>query len=201
MDVIQIPLIGGHPVLDFLNSGENFGQQDEVNYLGSYKALVEWSVRVELVDAETGAILIRHAARKPSAAQQAWRQAMELRRNLLAIVHAQSLARTIPVGNLEKVNAAIGQALRQRVLKSHGSEVGLAWRDTTDLNIVTMKLATGAAELLANPIDRQRVKTCANGTCGWVFLDTSGRRRWCRMNVCGTADKVRRFRAKQKSEK
>lgn len=44
-----------------------------------------------------------------------------------------------------------------------------------------------------------RVGACP--ACGWLFLDTSkaGRRRWCAMATCGTAAKVRAFRARATS--
>lgn len=44
-----------------------------------------------------------------------------------------------------------------------------------------------------------RVGACP--ACGWLFLDTSkaGRRRWCAMATCGTAAKVRAFRARAAS--
>ena len=43
-------------------------------------------------------------------------------------------------------------------------------------------------------LSRDRVGACP--ACGWLFLDTSksGRRRWCAMATCGTAEKVRAFR-------
>ncbi|MFM2149099.1 MAG: hypothetical protein RLZZ187_1405 [Pseudomonadota bacterium] len=44
-----------------------------------------------------------------------------------------------------------------------------------------------------------RIGACP--ACGWLFLDTSkaGRRRWCAMATCGTAAKVRAFRARAMS--
>ena len=48
--------------------------------------------------------------------------------------------------------------------------------------------------------DRTRIKTCANHECQWSFYDESKNRsrRWCGAASCGTADKVRRFRARQR---
>ena len=49
--------------------------------------------------------------------------------------------------------------------------------------------------------DRTRIKTCANHECQWSFYDESKNRsrRWCGAASCGTADKVRRFRARQRA--
>src|SRR5712691_12943878 len=53
-----------------------------------------------------------------------------------------------------------------------------------------------AVELLTSA-DITRVRTCADGACAWLFLDTtrSRTRRWCDMKSCGNRSKVRRFRA------
>jgi len=52
-----------------------------------------------------------------------------------------------------------------------------------------------AVELLTSA-DIARVRTCADGACAWLFLDTtrSRTRRWCDMKSCGNRSKVRRFR-------
>ena len=49
--------------------------------------------------------------------------------------------------------------------------------------------------------DPTRIKTCANHECQWSFYDESKNRsrRWCGAASCGTADKVRRFRARQRA--
>jgi predicted RNA-binding Zn ribbon-like protein len=41
-----------------------------------------------------------------------------------------------------------------------------------------------------------RLKTCANGHCGWAFYDRSKNRsgRWCSMDVCGNRAKTRAYR-------
>ncbi|WP_199781677.1 CGNR zinc finger domain-containing protein, partial [Streptomyces sp. HCCB10043] len=41
-----------------------------------------------------------------------------------------------------------------------------------------------AADLLAAP-RRLTVRACPGKGCGWLFLDTAGRRRWCSLGVCG----------------
>jgi predicted RNA-binding Zn ribbon-like protein len=47
----------------------------------------------------------------------------------------------------------------------------------------------------------ERVRICANDTCGWVFFDESraGRRRWCDMASCGNQAKAARHRARAKA--
>ena len=52
-----------------------------------------------------------------------------------------------------------------------------------------------AVELLTSD-EILRVRTCADDSCAWLFLDTTRNRtrRWCDMKVCGNRSKVRRFR-------
>jgi len=54
-----------------------------------------------------------------------------------------------------------------------------------------------AVELLTSE-QAALVGTCADRTCGWLFLDTTRNRtrRWCDMKECGNRAKVRRFRAR-----
>ncbi|MGW5195753.1 CGNR zinc finger domain-containing protein, partial [Kribbella sp. NPDC004138] len=42
--------------------------------------------------------------------------------------------------------------------------------------------------------DRAHVRTCPS--CGWLFLDPRGRRRWCSMATCGNRAKVRAHAAR-----
>lgn len=49
-------------------------------------------------------------------------------------------------------------------------------------------------------LPREKIGECPR--CGWLFLDKSkgGRRRWCSMAVCGTAEKVRAYRKRKGKE-
>lgn len=39
----------------------------------------------------------------------------------------------------------------------------------------------------------QRLKRCANSDCVLLFIDESGRRKWCSMKICGNRKKVAKF--------
>ncbi|MEU4292611.1 CGNR zinc finger domain-containing protein [Kribbella sp. NPDC026596] len=43
-----------------------------------------------------------------------------------------------------------------------------------------------------------RLKACAADTCRWVYYDRSpaGRSRWCTMSLCGSRNKMRKYRAR-----
>lgn len=56
-------------------------------------------------------------------------------------------------------------------------------------------IARDAVDLFGGPL-AARIRVCAAGDCGLLFVDASrpGRRRWCSMEVCGNRAKVRGHR-------
>ncbi len=55
-----------------------------------------------------------------------------------------------------------------------------------------------ASELLVSS-EHARVRACPGRGCGWLFLDRTGRRRWCTMATCGNRSKAKRFAARHRS--
>ena len=47
-----------------------------------------------------------------------------------------------------------------------------------------------------------RLGVCANGHCGWAFYDRSRNRtgQWCSMAACGQRQKMRRYRARRRTD-
>jgi predicted RNA-binding Zn ribbon-like protein len=62
-----------------------------------------------------------------------------------------------------------------------------------DPRTIRYAVATDAIALLQHPSRLKRVSRCPARGCGWLFLNTSGRRRWCSMTTCGSRDKMRRL--------
>jgi predicted RNA-binding Zn ribbon-like protein len=58
-------------------------------------------------------------------------------------------------------------------------------------------VATDAIALLQDLSRIQRVSRCPGRDCGWLFLNLSGRRRWCSMSTCGSREKMRRLHQRQ----
>jgi predicted RNA-binding Zn ribbon-like protein len=70
------------------------------------------------------------------------------------------------------------------------------WRmdwPAADPRRIRFAVAVDAVALLADPERLARVRRCPGPSCGWLFLDTSGRRRWCSMSTCGSRVKMRRL--------
>src|SRR6266513_2507587 len=62
---------------------------------------------------------------------------------------------------------------------------------------VRYAVATDAIALVEDPSRLKRVSRCPGRGCGWLFLNTSGRRRWCSMSTCGSREKMRRLHHRQ----
>jgi predicted RNA-binding Zn ribbon-like protein len=59
-------------------------------------------------------------------------------------------------------------------------------------------VATDAMAVLHDASRLKRVSRCPGRGCGWLFLNTSGRRRWCSMSTCGSREKMRRLHRRQR---
>jgi predicted RNA-binding Zn ribbon-like protein len=62
-----------------------------------------------------------------------------------------------------------------------------------DPRSIRYAVAADAIALLQDPSRLKRVSRCLGRDCGWLFLNRSGRRRWCSMSTCGSRDKMRRL--------
>ena len=183
MEIADIPLIGGHPALDFLNALEERATPAEVNYLPGYDAL------------------LREAAEHPGKARKVWAAAMDLRRTLDAVFRTLAKGKPPPEDALRGLNATLAEVHAHRKLQPQAGGA-MAWRLAAEaLEIPAWEIALAAAALLTDAGRCARIRICGNPACDWMFLDESrtGQRRWCRMNVCGNEAKVRRFRERQRA--
>jgi predicted RNA-binding Zn ribbon-like protein len=77
-----------------------------------------------------------------------------------------------------------------------------AWRlswPAGEKRAVRFAAVVDAVALLGDGERLARVHRCPGRDCGWLFLDTSGRRRWCSMDTCGSRAKMRALYERQKS--
>jgi predicted RNA-binding Zn ribbon-like protein len=68
----------------------------------------------------------------------------------------------------------------------------------SDERRVRFAVAWDALLLLGDGERRARVTRCPGRNCGWLFLNASGRRRWCSMSSCGSREKMRRAYARRR---
>jgi len=189
-----IKLWGGALCLDFANS-------------------IDWSPAGEALTPSTDALLApRDLAR--------WGRRLGVVSGRPPLVDDQELeaARALRLV-LHRVFSALAEGRRPRradleaLARDHAEAAGAArlaaaddgaWRLTwpaSEPRAVRFAVVVDAMALLADPARLTRVRRCPGPACGWLFLDTSGRRRWCSMSTCGSRVKMRRLYARRQTDR
>jgi predicted RNA-binding Zn ribbon-like protein len=186
-----IHLYGGALSLDFANSVD--WREDDTpltpatDALGAPATLARWGRRVGLFD---------HGA-EPSAAELA--AARELRAALHTAFSAVARGADPPAAALARLAADYAQAAAAGRLERRDGAWRLVW-PPEDPRHVRLAVAADGVALLADPARLARLRRCPGHDCGWLFLDTSGRRRWCSMRTCGSRAKMRRLYERRRAE-
>jgi predicted RNA-binding Zn ribbon-like protein len=191
-------LSGGSLSLDFANTWSD-RERPETEKLRGYPDLLAFARQSGLstAAAETGALgtgLAAQAERDPRAAAAALARSRDLREALYRIFSAVAATRPPASADLERLNAALPEALSHLRLEPRGEGFGWTWAATKEpLEAPLLPILRSAAELLTSA-DLQLVRECAAGDCTWLFLDRSRNRsrRWCSMETCGNRAKAHR---------
>jgi predicted RNA-binding Zn ribbon-like protein len=203
-----IKLLGGSLCLDFANSVD-WTQACEPLDLAS-DALTQpgelgrWGRRVGLFGARPPAITpaelsaaheLRAALYAIFAAQDAGGRPARADLDLLARTHAEAA----DAGWLTEDGGYGARPIGDRAaLLPNGRSWRLEWH-RSEPRRVRFAVAADAMALLADPERVRRVHRCPGRDCGWLFLDTSGRRKWCAMDGCGSREKMRRLYRRQRA--
>jgi predicted RNA-binding Zn ribbon-like protein len=180
--------IGGDASVDLVNTFAGWGRPSATgarDYLETYDHLVLWSASVGLVPDADVSRLRRAGRRDPEAADDVLHRAKQLRSSVHDLLLTQD-ARTAPA-SLGTVHEVAGAAI---------TAARLGWQPPATLEFT---------EGVRQPLDRigwhcllflgsaeaTRVGACPGRDCGWLFIDRTGRRRWCRMEWCGNRAKAR----------
>ena len=186
-----VPLAGGRLCLDFANA----------NLTGSYHDLVEWARRAGALDGAEADYVIERLGAGPEADV-----ALETARSLQRWI--RDVAQQLAAGNQRippEAVEAINQTLRSRPgylqLERDGQEWGARWKvPLRRPDDVLWRVARSAASLLADD-DLSLVKRCERAACGLLFYDTTRnhRKRYCRMDVCGVAERAAAYYRRNRS--
>jgi hypothetical protein len=182
--------VGAHPVLDFVDTRSDWTTRGpaRTEWLTSYEAFLIWNSYVGLLSPATVFRLIEQAGGKPSDAARRLNATLDFRVDLYDVLTGEATD-----GSFEAVARVIEKAsARRRLVRT---EEGAGWELPEDLALPLDNLALPAADLLTGP-SRAQVRVCAGESCGWLFLDPRGRRRWCSMATCGNRAKVRAHAAR-----
>ena len=186
-------LSGGALCLDFANTwGDR--ERPEEDKLRDYPDLLAFARQTGMLTAAEAARLAGRAGREPREAAAALARAVELRETLYRIFSSAAIGRGPEAADLERLNAALPEALSHLRLEPRGTELIWTWAASDDpLEAPLWPVVRSAAELLTSE-ERRRVRECGGGACTWLFLDHSRNRsrRWCSMETCGNRAKARR---------
>jgi predicted RNA-binding Zn ribbon-like protein len=143
--------------------------------------------------------LVRQAAERPADAARAFRRALHLREQLLAVFAACAAGGRPPDSALQVVERTGAAGLAGLRLQPGAAGYRLAWTSSS-LDLPAQQAAVSAVLLLAST-EISRVKQCPGPTCGWVFLDSTRNRsrRWCNSAECGNRSRVQAHYARSKS--
>lgn len=182
-------LWGGSLCLDFANSVD-WSEQDEplapdTDVLREPDDLTRWAQRVGIL-----------GSRPPHIDQAELRAARALRLAIYRIFAAGARSQKPPAKALERVAVEHAAAASAGRLTAGAGAWRLGWPDD-DPRRVRFAVTIDALAILVDPDRLARVRRCPGRGCGWLFLDTSGRRRWCSMTTCGSREKMRRLYQRQ----
>jgi predicted RNA-binding Zn ribbon-like protein len=99
--------------------------------------------------------------------------------------------------DLDRVRGDFAEATAAGRLAAHDGAWQLSW-PAGEPRRLRFAVAADAVGLLGSAERVGRVKRCPGRGCGWLFLDQSGRRRWCSMQTCGSRAKMRRLYARRR---
>ena len=127
----------------------------------------------------------------PSGAAELAR-ARELREAIYAIFAAIAGDEAPGADDLETLASTHANAAARAELVPAGEAWRLMWAPGEPA-AVRFAVAQDAVELLGDEDRLRRVTRCPGRDCGWLFVNASGRRRWCAMDACGSREKMRRL--------
>jgi predicted RNA-binding Zn ribbon-like protein len=188
VDGLLLPAtVASHPALDFCNTLAGWGAAEPRDYLASYDHLTVWAREAGLVASPAAAELREVAERDPAGAARALARARSLRAALYdACTDPGDTAAWEGVAREARAAAA-------HAVLSPSAPPGRRWSvsEQSGVALPVLEVARSAGDLLATLVPGD-VKACPGTQCGWLFVDSRGRRRWCSMEVCGNRAKARR---------
>ncbi len=190
----ELSLLGGRPSLDFANTADWHASDNPVETLTSYSELVTWSVHASILNERQGRQMLTEATRRPADSTAVLNRAISLREAIYRIFSAISYRHEPQTTDLAILNTELSTTLAQSRIEFTAE--GFVWQWSGDegaLDRMLWAVVHDATDLLTSG-DLDRVGQCADGRCGWLFLDTSRNRsrRWCSMEDCGNRAKARR---------
>jgi predicted RNA-binding Zn ribbon-like protein len=189
--------IGGTKCLDFTNTVSWHSDGPKEERLQTFADLVEWGREAETLSVGSADALEEESKRHPRKALAALSDALDVRQLIHSVFSDLARGKRVNEVDMGTLNARVSDALLATRIAPDGNRTlkfrRLWSRRSADLYQLIRPVLVDASNLLLST-DLEKVRTCANDECGWLFLDTSRNhmRRWCEMRECGNRAKARR---------
>jgi predicted RNA-binding Zn ribbon-like protein len=181
-DGLVLPaFVAGDAALDFCNTRAGWGEPEPREYLTSYDHLVVWAREAGLVEPAAAERL-----RKAGGGEKALARALRLR---------GAIYEACTDSGDEAWDVVAAEAHRAATAARLTRGAGWVIPEEVGLELPVLEVARAAATLLSSD-ELAKVGRCPGHSCGWLFKDPRGRRRWCVMAVCGNREKARRHARK-----
>jgi predicted RNA-binding Zn ribbon-like protein len=167
--------------LDYANSVEWSSEDEHPDVLRTSDMLGRWGRRLGLLSDDA-----------KSASEAELRRARALRDAVYRLFSSISRDQKPARKDLDVLMSNYIEAVKHASLVAGEDFYKLDWL-ARDPRRIRYAVATDAIALLQDLSRVKRVSRCPGRGCGWLFLNTSGRRRWCSMSTCGSRDKMRRL--------
>lgn len=118
-----------------------------------------------------------------------------VREALLALALATVEGTPPPAADVETVDTVLATVAPVRLRRNAG-RLTLS-RPETGAEALA-RLVRSAVDDLVGP-QRDQLRRCGDDTCAGIYLDPTGRRRWCADERCGVRARVRAHRARQRA--
>lgn len=192
----QLPLVGGNPALDFVNTVVSRTGRVGPDLLHRYEDLLVFFERAFEVKPEIVEHLSGTAESNVPAARLAMSYGLKIRDSIGRVFDDLAMAREPDPAKLDDVVQAAKRSYGCRELVHVADGYRWAWCVTGDLALPVDAVASAAVELLLHGDRHARIRACPGSNCGWLFVDTSknGRRKWCSEADCGASARMKRHR-------
>jgi predicted RNA-binding Zn ribbon-like protein len=188
--------LGAHPCLDFVNTASG---AERAEALHNFDDLLEWLSQARLLSrAELNEAARRWAGRPES--QRTHREALLFREQLFEMLERIVAGRSVPESAIAAINGFLSEREgRLEVVPARNGFVQEFRRRLDRPSQLLAAIAESASDLLCNH-ELNRIKRCANPTCGLFFYEIARnrQRRWCSMKTCGNRAKLAAFRQRQR---
>jgi predicted RNA-binding Zn ribbon-like protein len=185
--------VGGHLVLDFMNTCGSAGKERDAERLVNWSDAIEWAMAYEVLDPAETRLVEKARLRERHRPSDRLKDLIEFREAMHAVFSAMAGGVPPPETARLQVEGYIVDAMRHSMLCVNG-QAPARWTvlaKRAGSATLRHRLAIAASELLSQPVV-VNVREC--GACSWLFLDLSRSksRRWCSMATCGNRAKAHR---------